>query len=57
MWRRTIYQIRVLQEAQVTSTLLPDCAIEPPAAEADEVPSIQILGLTELLNGGTDLGA
>lgn len=25
--------------------------------QADEVPSIQIWGQTELLNGGTDLGA
>ena len=29
---------RLTLERQVTSTLLPDCAIEPPAAEADKHP-------------------
>ena len=49
---------RPTRERQVTNTLLPDCAIKPPAAEADEEPpSVQIWGLTLLPNGGADLGA
>ena len=28
-------------ERQVTNTLLPDCAIKPPAAEADDLPEVR----------------
>ncbi|WP_345791795.1 hypothetical protein AAG895_09585 [Thauera sp. JM12B12] len=42
---------RPTRERQVTNTLLPDCAIKPPAVPADEEPpSVKIWGLTLLPN-------
>jgi len=32
---------RPTRERQVTNTLLPDCAIKPPAAEADDLPEVR----------------